>query len=625
LGDILTTTVWQNATAGSTSSIDITITSKVPDLDCGLVANCDLRQFNIPSGSTAALTISSNDYTKPKLSLKLEIPQIKNQYDLQGLSEFPTMATANIFSIDGKNPDGTSATITPVTGFTGNVVGQNASINSSPADMTTIKNLKISCATDNCGIFGTLPKSIKHLVFDNIEITGNTKNNIGILAGSATITENITDGTIYNVLVRNSTITGTGTSTSVGGFIGYIASAGSNLVLNKVAGINNEITGSENVGGLVGSTTGGKNTDIAVLGGTVSTNSTKGGLLFGQAIGNGSNIFTLQDAQAVATLAGTGQQLGGAIGYLNNNMDATKTVLVRIIALPKFAVTGTFKDKQIGLFAGKFDGTVNNTALDKHSFQNNRVYAAPNVGNITLDGSNKLTLTHATRDIEERGWNYNATTFKVMSSTISSSNYTTEDKKLFFSSSDNANAANGVKAPMYWHLNTSEMYPKQDDRPLTGLAGISFPTGGISSSDISTLTFNYFPLKKFGNWPITNLLLSGSSLQASNGTQIASGNSIIPAHYTTCTKEYYAYLNHFYDNYNPRTLVNATTCPTVTSIADRKNSQFEDVSSATNKHWIDNYPTSSGSVNNSSFTPSISSVLLKYLQDKGYQIEIGKD
>ena len=72
----------------------------------------------------------------------------------------------------------------------------------------TIKNLTINCTCQCCGLFEkTGGATISNLVFKDFSIQGNSKNNVGVLAGRAYTT------TISNVTITSSTggnVTGNG-------------------------------------------------------------------------------------------------------------------------------------------------------------------------------------------------------------------------------------------------------------------------------------------------------------------------------------------------------------------------------------------------------------------------------
>jgi hypothetical protein len=112
-----------------------------------------------------------------------------------------------------------------------------------------ISNLNINASNSNVGIFSSLGGSAKvdNLELDNININGGTISNLGALAGSIS-----GSASVSNVKATNINIQGGTDSSNIGGLIGSM-SGGS---ISNVS-VDSTLDGAWNVGGIVGVITGG--------------------------------------------------------------------------------------------------------------------------------------------------------------------------------------------------------------------------------------------------------------------------------------------------------------------------------------------------------------------------------
>lgn len=112
----------------------------------------------------------------------------------------------------------------------------------------TIKNVKVDASADNAGLFATLAAgaSVKDLTIDGIAVTS-TKGNVGALVGKT-----LGGATFNTVTVKNATLTGGEASDNIGGLVGSTSGVTGDIVRFVTVNIAATITGRYNLGGLLG-------------------------------------------------------------------------------------------------------------------------------------------------------------------------------------------------------------------------------------------------------------------------------------------------------------------------------------------------------------------------------------
>jgi filamentous hemagglutinin family protein len=161
----------------------------------------------------------------------------------------------------------TAATATPVGSFSGKLEGLGSTI--------TGLNINQTTAGSNIGLIGSLSGTVSDLILSNVSVvdsyTGAAVYYIGALAGYST-------GTINNVTVVSGTVTGSTTSTTVGGIVGQVDGGSPYGVFNS--SFSGTVTGNNYVGGVVGNAEG-----------TVSGDSSSGSVVTVQPGAGGNPIF----------------------------------------------------------------------------------------------------------------------------------------------------------------------------------------------------------------------------------------------------------------------------------------------------------------------------------------------
>lgn len=167
----------------------------------------------------------------------------------------------------------------------------------------TIKNLTIGSEASYQGLFACVSGTLKNINIENFVVKG--KNNVGSLAGYNT-------KEILNCTVKNSEITSTGDN--VGGLIGY--SVGT---VNKNTTVNINVTGNDNIGGLVGNSSNIiSNNEIEAI---VNGHNSVGGLV-------GYSVSTVNNNVAEVTVKAN-DNVGGLIG-LSGGLTNNNKVIVNI-------------------------------------------------------------------------------------------------------------------------------------------------------------------------------------------------------------------------------------------------------------------------------------------------------
>ena len=207
---------------------------------------------------------------------------IKTVEDLQKLSgSEATYQLKNDIDLSGVNWK-------PIEGFKGTLIGNGY----------TIKNLKIESGLSNVGFFATLNGRVVNLNFEKAEIkvTGYQKN-IGILCGTL-------EGSVSSIKVSGAVIADS--SEKVGGIAGYINQIRS-FEMNELVNTA-DISGADYVGGIFGGIN--NNCDIY----------------------SGEYTVTLTGLKNEGKITGTGEYVGGLLGYgyFNNSGGGTSYVLLYI-------------------------------------------------------------------------------------------------------------------------------------------------------------------------------------------------------------------------------------------------------------------------------------------------------
>ncbi|MBR2385852.1 hypothetical protein IKA92_00970, partial [bacterium] len=224
-----------------------------------------------------------------------------------------------------------------------------ADINLSGVTWTPIQNYTgvfngngytISNLSGSQGLFASTDgATIENLYLTNVDITGSS-DNVGALIGSAN-----------NTTIREVTVSGTveNSGSHTGGLVGKIDATISSFVVNVTSNVN--VTGSNHVGGVAGSTSSGTTISFAENNGTISGDSGVGGI-------TGANLGIIANSTNNGTLSATTSTAGGiAAGNNGSILFSTNTGTINAT-----------NAKSIGGIVGVNRGTVN---------------ASSNSGNIT--------------------------------------------------------------------------------------------------------------------------------------------------------------------------------------------------------------------------------------------------
>jgi hypothetical protein len=204
-----------------------------------------------------------------------------NYYQTDEIDMKPSLAggVSTINDINNFTPIGTDA-------FTGTYDAYHT-----PAPYA-IRNLTVSHAANNIGLFGSVSGTVQYLNLAGVTISGT--GNVGAVAGQSS-------GTIVEVDVSG---TVTGTADNAGGLVGLNSGT---IIASTIDGT---VTGKSHVGGMVGENSGtiSASTSTADVFG-VDTGTNVGGLV-------GLNSGTLKTPKAEGiTISGTGTNIGGIAGF----------------------------------------------------------------------------------------------------------------------------------------------------------------------------------------------------------------------------------------------------------------------------------------------------------------------
>lgn len=465
-------------------------------------------------------------------TVQFDIPHLRTLSDYQNVSYFPNISILYPYSIDFQN-----TSLMPLAVDAQLISNEN---------LLTFKNVNIDCQNnDYCGIFAKIKGTLSNVLLENIKIQ-NGKNYVGTLAGYWDA-QSIAGNFAENIVVKNSQIAASN-GNQVGGVVGSLDHLSANTVLKEILAIHTTVLGSSSVGGLVGKIHGGKFIQSGVLATTVHASNQNGGLLIGE-VDARSFAFTLQDIQTVGILSGNADKQGGVLGYINNGGSASHSIFNRVIALPVFPMN--IQANKVGIFAGYIDGPANSAprvqnavspnGTDKKQYQNMRVYGASNVSSVTFTDqiatvSGKVLSVYEDAKEFVGGSPTQLQTYydrRGCPSTVLSGRTCLRDSvnnDLFF---DNTIAsgitlsADRKNAPMYWSSELVDYYP---DTTLAGVRSSTFfPIADertmwlrqqelfqmafgshqkyyfyeVAEKSGATLTYNYFPLSKFGTSPIS--------------------------------------------------------------------------------------------------------------------------
>ena len=241
----------------------------------------------------------------------------------------------NLAGVSGLVPIGTQANA-----FKGNFYGNGH----------TISNLKISSTGNFVGLFGKVDgATIRDIGLINADVSG--ANYVGALVGTAG----------NNTKIINSYATGkvTGTGDQIGGLLGELRDSDAENIYSTV-----EVTGSGNVGGLIGCMT------------AVSRN------------------ITLENAYATGDVTGTGSSVGGLVGAVSS-WDGS-TIQPYITSITNAYATGDVSGNgNVGGFVGLVARGVAHSIDTVYSM--GRVHGNSNIG--ALIGSNESTNAKFTNAI----------------------------------------------------------------------------------------------------------------------------------------------------------------------------------------------------------------------------------
>jgi hypothetical protein len=306
---------------------------------------------------------------------------------------------------DGRKYTGQNIKITGDIDFKKGKVESNVIIGRFEADSTkTISNIKLSNLSANSGFIKEIKTSFENIDFKDCEIMGNGSyiGLVSILRGTINNCnfENITincsgnydyiaiisrciAGSINNINLKNINITG---RNYVGGLCGQTSSLGSS---GNITGTYIKVTGTDYVGGLFGYTQGNLQnlssyqyeenielpSDLQSSDYLVSGRNYVGGTI-GQHGGSG-NITTIKNTNSV--IKGTGNYIGGNIGYGSNNYKSGLTSTQNIIS------GANYVGGNCGIFNGGSTNMINSLNTDNMTSTNNKItatgsYVGGNIG-----------------------------------------------------------------------------------------------------------------------------------------------------------------------------------------------------------------------------------------------------
>ena len=161
-------------------------------------------------------------------------------------------------------------------------------------DSFTLSTLTIDRTTDNIGLFGYNTGTIKDIIVDSVDITGNDR--VGGLVG-------LNDLGAINMSSSSGSVVG---DDIVGGLVGL--NLGGSINMSSSSG---SVVGEDKVGGLVGSNNSGtiKNSSSS---GSVSGNNDVGGFV-GEYF-DSENFGEIENSSSSGSVVGTGSNIGGFVG-----------------------------------------------------------------------------------------------------------------------------------------------------------------------------------------------------------------------------------------------------------------------------------------------------------------------